>query len=306
MSLNSPINLNERISIGVSAYGNVKTTKHCLRSILDNIAGEYELILVDDCSPDGGGVGSLFKEASREHKNTKIFTFTNNLEYSGSLNCILSHAQGERIFFVSNDIFITPTYIEALLAVADNNQDVGIVRGRSNFVDNSKPSHNIDVSKDIKHFNDIVAYGQALYALERDSFFMENYLTGDAFLTKREVVSKIGTFDPLFYGYFADHDYGIRTIRSGYKLAVANGAFAYHHQASNFSYLDEENRNKKLNARWAKVYENWARFKLKYHLPVNLMYTSINDIDWDALNGCTAAKEDIYIPAGNYLEYLSV
>lgn len=306
MSLNSPINLNERVSIGVSAYGNVKTTKHCLRSILDNIAGDYELILVDDCSPDGGGVGSLFKEASREHKNTKIFTFTNNLEYSGSLNCILSHAQGERIFFVSNDIFITPTYIEALLAVADNNQDVGIVRGRSNFVDNSKPSHNIDVSKDIKHFDDIVAYGQALYALERDSFFMENYLTGDAFLTKRELVSKIGTFDPLFYGYFADHDYGIRTIRSGYKLAVANGAFAYHHQASNFSYLDEENRNKKLNARWAKVYENWARFKLKYHLPVNLMYTSINDIDWDALNGCAAAKEDIYIPAGNYLEYLSV
>jgi len=305
MISNSPIHLNERVSIGVSAYGNVQTTKHCLRSILDNVVGQYELILVDDCSPDGGEISALFQDAAKEHKNTKIFKFTQNLEYSGSLNCILSHSQGERIFFVSNDIFITPTYIEALLAVADNNDDVGIVRGRSNFVDNSKPTHNIDVSKDIKRYEDIVPFGQALYGLEKDTFFSENYLTGDAFLTKREVISKIGTFDPLFYGYFADHDYGIRAIRSGYKLAVAKGAFAYHHQASNFSYLDEENRNKKLNARWAKVYENWARFKLKYHLPVNLMYTAMNDIDWDGLNNVHDTKDGLYIPAGNYLEYLS-
>jgi GT2 family glycosyltransferase len=305
MTLNNSINLNERISVGVSAYANAKTTKHCLRSILDNVSGDFELILVDDCSPDGGAINDLFQEFAKEHKNTKIFTFTKNLEYSGSLNCILSHAQGERIFFVSNDIFITPTYFEALLAVADNNPDVGIVRGCSNFVDNGKPTHNLDVSKDIKHYDDISPFGKSLYNIEKNTFFTENYLTGDAFLTKREVVSKIGTFDPLFYGYFADHDYGIRVIRSRYKLAVAKGAFAYHHQDANFNYLDKENRDKKLNARWAKVIENWARFKLKYGLPINLLYTSINDIDWDGINKFQGEKETLYIPPANYLEYLA-
>ena len=304
MVANNPIELNERISIGVSAYGNAKTTKHCLRSILDNINGDYELLLVDDCSPDGGEINNLFEEVAKEHKNTKRFKFTKNLEYSGSLNCILSHAEGERIFFVSNDIFITPTYVQALLAVADNNSDVGIVRGRSNFVDNGKSTHNIDVSKDIKHFDDITTFGKNLYSIEKNAFFAENYLTGDAFLTKREVVSKIGTFDPLFYGYFADHDYGIRVIRSGYKLAVAKGAFAYHHQDANFDYLDTENRDNKLNARWAKVMENWARFKLKYDLPVNLLYSSINDIDWDGLNNQQCEKDGLFIPTVNYSEYL--
>lgn len=302
---NNSVSLNERISIGVSAYGNAITTKHCLRSILDSVSGNFELILVDDCSPDYGAISQLFQEVAKEHKNTKIFKFTKNLEYSGSLNCILSHALGERIFFVSNDIFITPTYVKALLDVADSSPDIGIARGCSNFVDNGKPSHNIDVSKEIKHYEDIFHFGESLYNQEKNTFFTENYLTGDAFLTKREVISKIGTFDPLFYGYFADHDYGIRTVRSGYQLAVAKGAFAYHHQDANFNYLDKENRDKKLNTRWAKVIENWARFKLKYDLPVNLLYTSVNDIDWDTLNKFQGKNEMLFVSPANYLEYLA-
>ena len=82
------------------------------------------------------------------------------------------------------------------------------------------------------------------------------------------------------------------------------GAFAYHHQDANFDYLDKENRDKKLNARWAKVMENWARFKLKYDLPVNLLYSSINDIDWDGLNNQQCEKDGLFIPTVNYSEYL--
>lgn len=136
MMATESISLDESISIGVSAYGNHKTTKHCLRSILDGLSGDYELILVDDCSPDGGAIFQLFCEAAKEHKNTKIYRFDENKEYSGSLNCILSQSIGDKVFFVSNDIFISPSYIQALLEVAESNPDVGIVRGVSNFVDN--------------------------------------------------------------------------------------------------------------------------------------------------------------------------
>jgi GT2 family glycosyltransferase len=229
------------------------------------------------------------------------------LEYSGSLNCILSESIGDKIFFVSNDIFISPSYIQAILEVADSNPDIGIVRGVSNFVDNCrKVSHNINVSSEIKHFDDIASFGRRLYELEKNSYFEENFLTGDAFMTKREVISKIGTLDPLFYGYFADHDYGIRTIKSGYKLAVSKGAFAYHHQNSNFSYLDKAAQKKKLNARWAKVHENWARFKLKYNIPVNQLYEldMLIRMDWEALNSFSNELEKLYILPVNYSSYL--
>ena len=296
------ITLDERISIGISAYGNLEVTKTCLESLFMSCNGNFELILVDDCSPDKGEIKNLFLSVKGRHENTVVYSFTENLEYSGSLNCILSHAKGKYIFFVSNDIYVTPEYLKALIAVADSHPDCGIARGISNFVDNMKPEHSVDLSGSINSLRDVHAIASKIYELNKDAAFEDEYLTGDAFLVKRELIDKIGTLDPLFYGYFADHDFGIRVHRAGYKLLVAKGAFAFHNQAANFEYLDEENRMKKLNARWSKVYENWARFKVKYHLPVSQMYTSINDIPWDSLNRPGDGPSN-YVPPRDYSAY---
>jgi len=299
--------LGRSITIGISAYGNHETTKHCLRVLLDGLRGDYELILVDDCSPDNGLITNLFLEAAKEHKNTKIYRFDENKEYSGSLNCILSESTSDRVFFISNDIFISPSYIQAILEVADINPNIGIVRGVSNFVDNcGKKTHNINIGDKIKHLRDVAPFGKNLFEFEKGSYFEENFLTGDAFMTKREVISRIGTFDPLFYGYFADHDYGIRVMKAGFKLAVAKGAFAFHHRNANFEYLEKNARERKLNARWAKIHENWARFKLKYDLPIDRMYEldMLVRLDWDFLNAYTEDLEKLYIPPVDYSKYL--
>lgn len=296
------IKLDSNITIGISAYGNFKATRNCLRFLFNSVEGDFELILVDDCSPDNGQVLELFLEVSKIHKNTLVFKFDTNQEYSGSLNCILSHATGDKIIFLSNDIYVTPDYISEIISISDKNHEIGIVRGVSNFVDNGKPSHNIlnNLPDQVSNYEDIFNFSNQIKKLHADSFFYEEYLTGDAFLTNRRLLEKIGTFDPLFFGYFADPDFGVRAHIAGFKLAVAQGAFAFHHRHANFDYLDEANRQKKVNARWAKVHENWARFKIKYNIPVNILYTGTNNIDWLQLN-----KSNInpHIKPGNYLDY---
>ena len=47
------------------------------------------------------------------------------------------------------------------------------------------------------------------------------------------------------------------------------------------NYLDE--KKKKLHSRFMKIFENWARFKLKYSLPVNFIYPGVDGIPWDEL-----------------------
>ena len=133
------------LTIGMSAYGNEGTTRHALQCLERSIKGDYELILVDDCSPDGGAVFNLFIEFGNRHKRTRVFRFGRNLEYSGSLNAILSHATGDEILFLSNDIFATEPYLRELTAVARSNDRYGIIRGCSNFVDNQRPTHNVNV-----------------------------------------------------------------------------------------------------------------------------------------------------------------
>jgi len=293
--------LDESVTIGVSAYGNVANTTSCLQAILASARGDFELLLVDDCTPDGGEIVRLFLEVARVHRNTRVFRFPRNLEYSGSLNCILSHARGESVLFVSNDIFVTPPYIEAVLAVASAEPRIGIVRGVSNFVDNGKPTHNLAMPGEIRGYEDVLAFATSLHVQHGHRFFLENFLTGDAFLTKRSLINAIGTFDPMFYGYFADHDYGVRCLRAGFELAVAEGAFAFHNQGSNFGYLDEAQRAAKLERRWARVHENWARFKLKYGLSIEQLYPGMNEIDWNHLGRAESATA--HVPAADYAAF---
>lgn len=292
----------DQLTVGISAYGNHVTTKACLTALFSAIRGEYELILVDDCSPDQGEILDVYRWAASQHPNTKIYRFDVNKEYSGSLNCILSHAAEENILFISNDIFVTPRYVATLFEVMRVNPEVGVVRGVSNFVDNGLSSHNLKCPE-LKSADDIKQFSEKVHKSEGVSFFAETFLTGDAFMVRKEVLRKIGTFDPLFFGYFADHDFGIRVCNAGYKLAVAKGAFAFHQQAANFDYLDEGAARDKVTIRWAKVNENWARFKMKYGFPVELLFPGMHRIDWEYLNAYKFDQSK-YIPPMDYSQYV--
>ena len=291
------IRLGNDITIGMSAHGNYKTTRDALTALFLSVEGDYELILVDDCSPDS--TLELFCCAADHHDNTRIFAFDSNLEYSGSLNAILSHASGKFILFISNDIFVTPAYISTLLDVANHSDKFGIVRGCSNFVDNGRELYNVCIDKRFETFGDL--FSTAAEIRERCGYELmeDDFLTGDAFLVTRELLESIGTLDPIFYGYFCDHDLGVRARRAGFHPVLAKGAFAAHMHTANFDYLPEEERIAKNNRRWGRVYENWARFKLKYGLPVNLPYSGVRNIPWDDI-AKPEESQQLYQPPGNY------
>ena len=73
----------------------------------------------------------------------------------------------------------------------------------------------------------------------------EEFLTGDAFMVTRQLIKKIGGYDPLFYGYFSDHDYGIRARIAGLSTLLAPGAYAFHLADSNFDHLDKKSREQR-------------------------------------------------------------
>jgi GT2 family glycosyltransferase len=270
------------LTIGMSAYGNAGTTKEALDCLQRSVEGDYEAILVDDCSPDGGDVLRVFKDFKRHHPRTRIFRFDSNLEYSGSLNAILSHASGDEILFLSNDIYASPAYVRELLYVARSNPRFGIVRGCSNYVDNGKATHNVSPPV-IKSFEEHLDFTEQIERKFHGLTLIDDYLVGDAFLIKRAVLERIGTLDPLFFGYFADTDLGLRTQVAGFDLVLARGAYAGHKRDANFHYLPPAERQTKHQRRWYRIIENWARFKMKYELPVDLLYTDPNVIPWQQL-----------------------
>jgi len=295
--------INEKLTIGVASFGNIKTTEICINNILNSIEGNFELILVEDFSHERDKIINFYQSIKKNIPNTKVFNFDRNLSYTNSVNCILSHATGKKVLFVSNDVFINRYYIEEVLKISNLSKKIGIVRGVSNFVDNGLQTHNavIDGSPKTITDEDIISTAKKIFETNSGKYLEDKYLTGDIFLVNREILDNVGFYDTnTFTGYFSDHDFSSRAISSGYLCVLAKGAFAFHHQDINFNYLQdpEKVQNKKVQ-RFQQVFENWARFKIKYSLPHDLNYNGINDIPWEK----TFDKKTKYIDKVDYSKY---
>lgn len=297
-----PAVANATLTIGMAACGNIQTTLFALRAVMASVCGDFELILVDDASPDE--TGKLFEMVSKVHGNTRVFRFTDNIEYSGSLNTILSHAHGDHILFVSNDIFITPAFVSQLLTVAEREPNAGLVRGCSNFVDNGLALHTIKDCGDLDNFSSLFEYSRQRSETFGACCHDDPFLTGDTFLITRVLLNKIGFIDPRFYGYFADHDLGVRARKAGFRPLLAMGAFAWHQHGSNIEYLNPTEKEKKVKARWARVNENWARFKGKYGLHAHLPYQGMRRIPWDGLVSASETDELSMYPPCDHTRFM--
>ena len=246
------------LSIGVAAHGNVETTAECLECLLDSIGGDFELLLIDDQSPDD--MLSLYRAAAGLHPNTRIYRFDDNLEYTHSVNCLLNEASGERVLFVSNDILITPEYVVGLLEAMIDPQ-VGIARGVSNFVDNALPTHNIVLESEIENRGQMYALARKIYAEGSLPLLDDPFLIGDAFMVSRSLLNVIGGFDVRYHGYLSDIDFGIRAVGAGFRRVLSRKAFAWHAKDANFEFLDAAAAKEKLARRWQRIGLAWGVFR---------------------------------------------
>ena len=297
-----------QLSVGMAAYGNARITAFALECLFAAAGGDFELILVDDNSPDE--TLKLFHAAADRHRDTKLFHFPENREYSGSLNTVLSHATRRCVLFLSNDIFVTPGYLRGLLELAARDEGCGIIRGTSNFCDDSLPAHNISAPPACG--NDIDAlfrFGAQVSRERRVQTLADKYLTGDAFLVTRPVLERIGTIDTSFFGYFADIDFCVRARIAGFRPATACGAFAYHSRAANLKYLDADARRQKVDRRYQRVNAAWERFYAKYERYLEghvygedgrILFEHWRDLPWDRLAIAEYAAAAHYVAPMDY------
>jgi len=295
----APVATSAEISIGMAAYGNAATTRHALSDLFASVTGDFELILVNDCSPDD--TLEVFREFARRHANTRIYSFDRNLEYCHSLNAFLSHAQGRLLLFLSNDIFANPSYLRQLLKAAAEHPECGILRGSSNFVDNSSPLHNVAAER----FATKTAYLEFAADVARQHrsspLVDERFLVGDAFLVTRQVIDRIGTVDTRFHGYCGDQDFALRARIAGFRVVLVRSAFVYHQNQANISYLPPDEQKRKIDKRIARVAEALTELQKKYGVAEQ---GSVHDFPWERLARQAFDEARHRVAPGDYSRYL--
>ena len=111
-----------RLSIVVNMYNTAVYMPKCLNTLLhqDIPASDYEIILVDDCSPDSSL--EMANDYAAKYPNIRVCTHEKNKGLAAARNTGIDAAKGEYLCFVDPDDYIEKNSLAALLEQMDDEQ----------------------------------------------------------------------------------------------------------------------------------------------------------------------------------------
>lgn len=116
-------------SVIVPVYNVEKYIKRCIKSLINQTFTDYEILLIDDGTPDNSGI--ICDEYAEKYKNIRVLHKENG-GVASARNLGLEHAQGEYIIFVDSDDYVELDMLEKIHEeILINHSDIiyyGIVR----------------------------------------------------------------------------------------------------------------------------------------------------------------------------------
>ena len=124
-----PTSATPRVSIVIPAFGQPLLTFSCLASIARHTRGDYEVIVVDDASPQP------LADALDDVRGVRFERNAQNAGFIGSCNRALALARGRMLVLLNNDVLVTEGWLDALLRIFDDHPDAGLAGGRLVYPD---------------------------------------------------------------------------------------------------------------------------------------------------------------------------
>ena len=198
-----------KLSIIVPVYGVAKYLPKCVDSLLAQDISNYEIVLVDDGSPDE--CPQICDEYSTKYSNIKVVHQV-NAGLSAARNTGVSIAEGDYILFVDSDDYLQPNTLGTLLEQAEGD-DLDVLRFR---YQNVRESGEVFVPHEgmKTDYNDYSAIPTDGLTFLNERMWVQCYVV--QFLVRREIVLQ-EQFTPGIY--FEDTDWTPRMLLRTKRVA---------------------------------------------------------------------------------------
>ena len=287
-----------KISIIVPVYKVERYLENCIESIINQTFKDFELILVDDGSPDRCGL--ICDNYAKKDERIKVI-HKKNEGLSAARNSGIQIAKGEYIAFVDSDDCINKNMYETLYDTAIENKSDIVVCDYKNIYENNEEYENISEKislienlTNMEALNRLYELDGVIYVVawnklyKRHLFEKFKYDKGrlheDEFIIHKLLYnSKIITYVPLKLYYYTqrnDSITGKKNIKN--KLDVLD-AFR-----ERLKFMDKNNL-KKLAKKSSKVY-------IKYFF----------DTYYDIKNNHKDSKDKLYLLRRDYIKVLYI
>ncbi|MDB5482857.1 MAG: hypothetical protein JWO83_3910 [Caulobacteraceae bacterium] len=116
------IAMNPKVSFVVPCYRLAHLLKECIESILNQTYTDFEILILDDCSPDNTSeVAASFRDTRVQYIRNEV-----NLKHLRNYNKGISLARGKYIWLISaDDCLRRPYALERYVQILDKNPKVG-------------------------------------------------------------------------------------------------------------------------------------------------------------------------------------
>ncbi len=229
-----------KLSIVIANYNTFKITSECIVSIFDNEPNcSYEVIVVDDASPDGSAKKLI--ELQKKYKRLKVLLNLKNLGYVRSNNRGLLKSKGEYKLLLNSDTVVNKSSIDELIEFAEKNNDAGVVGSRLLNKDGS-------IQESCYNFPTVWnSIGYKKHAPNSDEPVVVDIVVGASFLITPKAYKLVGRLSEKYKSYFEDFDYCREVKRKGLKVYYNPKSTVTHLHGESFKQLyGKDNGWKKL------------------------------------------------------------
>jgi GT2 family glycosyltransferase/glycosyltransferase involved in cell wall biosynthesis len=228
-------------SIIIVTYNGLEFTRQCIESIARNTTGAFEVIVVDNASTDDTP-GYIAREAEK-YPWLSLIRNQSNRGFPAACNQGIARAHGDYMILLNNDVIVTESWLEGLIACAESEPDIGIVGPMTNWISGPQCDTAARYSVD-----SIVEFARKYRSDHKGEWKESPRITGFCMLIKRGVVDAIGGLEPMFgVGNYEDDDYCVRARLRGFRSVIAGDVFLHHFGGKSFRAQGEDVYRKTLD-----------------------------------------------------------
>lgn len=222
------------IDVVVPVYNAPDDARACVASVLEHTQGSYELVLIDDASPDPR-VQEFFAElAARALPHVTLLVNERNLGFTGTANRGLTRSRND-VVLLNSDAVVTAGWLAALARCAAADPRIGTITPFSNNAEIcSFPQ--LCVNQPWPPGADPEPVRRAIAEAAVPCYPELPTGVGFCFYVRRALLDAIGAFDTAFgAGYGEENDFCRRAAAAGFRNVLCDDAFVLHTGGRSFA-----------------------------------------------------------------------
>ena len=257
---------NSRVAIIILNWNGWEDTIECLESLYQINYPNYNVILVDNASSDESlekiskyaegkiKVKSSFFNYNSDNKPIDVIHYAEESEFENNMDLnpntliiiknkknygfaegnnigirfALKNLNSDYILLLNNDTVVDKDFLNHMVEKGEKSKKIGILGPKIYYYNDPQRIWCIGGKIDWKFARGLHVGINEVDKGQYNKIKEFDYISGSAFLIKRDVIDKIGLMDKKFFLYFEESDWALRASEMGYKSGYIPKAKIWH------------------------------------------------------------------------------